>query len=130
MKGSQKAILELIEASNHLDLINKLIQSTGANITTNDAWKPKGIKAKEEGTLTTFLKKTRNSIERHNSSLHPPINYGNSLEFLLPKNTYTTGRGKCISQAHLPVPHKRAEHRIHRNIPSPSCFTYHFSGRL
>ncbi len=57
MKGSQKAILELIEASNHLDLINKLIQSTGANITTNDAWKPKGIKAKEEGTLTTFLKK-------------------------------------------------------------------------
>ena len=56
MKGSQKALLTLIDSDDFLKSINELIKETGAKITSEDVWKPKGMKDKSERTLTTFLK--------------------------------------------------------------------------
>lgn len=56
MKGSQNAVLKLIESDHFLKSINEFIKETGAKITSDDVWKPKGMKEKSEATLTTFLK--------------------------------------------------------------------------
>lgn len=69
MKGSQKALLKLIDSNDFLKTINELIKETGAKITNEDVWKPKGMKNKSESRLNTFLRKFCNKSDLGKSIL-------------------------------------------------------------
>lgn len=56
MKGSQYAILKLVESDNFLDSMNRLIISTDAEIKIYDNWMPKSLQLDKEAELKTFLK--------------------------------------------------------------------------
>ena len=56
MIGSQKALLTLIDSDDFLETVNELIKETGAKVTSEDVWKPKGMKDKSEATLSTFMR--------------------------------------------------------------------------
>ena len=43
MKGSQYAILKLVESDSFLDSMNRLIKSTDAEIKVYDNWMPKSL---------------------------------------------------------------------------------------
>lgn len=61
MKGSKIAVLNLIDSDSFLKSINKLIEETGAKMTSEDVWKPKGMKNKSEQALSTFLRENFDS---------------------------------------------------------------------
>jgi hypothetical protein len=56
MKGSKYAILNLVESSNFLTIINDLLRSTKASVTNYDNWMPKSIHYDKEAELNDFLK--------------------------------------------------------------------------
>ena len=56
MKGSQYAILKLVESDSFLDSMNRLIKSTDAEIKVYDNWMPKSLQLDREAELKDFLK--------------------------------------------------------------------------
>lgn len=51
MKGSKYAVLKLVESSNFLQVLNKLLKSTKTTVTTYDNWMPKSIHYDKEAEL-------------------------------------------------------------------------------
>lgn len=56
MKGSQDAILKLVESSNFVEQMNSLIKSLKATISVYDNWMPKSRYLDKEAELKDFLK--------------------------------------------------------------------------
>jgi hypothetical protein len=56
MKGSKYSILKLVESSDFIGEINKLLKTSGARITVYDNWMPKSIRLDREAELNDFLK--------------------------------------------------------------------------
>lgn len=56
MKGSKNAVLKLVGSSDFLKVINHLLKSTKAIVTTYDNWMPKSIRYDKEAELNDFLK--------------------------------------------------------------------------
>ncbi|WP_188051101.1 hypothetical protein [Flavobacterium sp. GP15] len=55
MKGSKCAMVKLVESSNFLEVINKLLKESNAEINNYDNWIPKSIKYDKEAELNDFL---------------------------------------------------------------------------
>jgi hypothetical protein len=56
MKGSRYSIIKLVESSNFLFDINKLITGTNASVSEYDNWLPKSLHLDKEAELKDFLK--------------------------------------------------------------------------
>lgn len=56
MKGSKNAVLKLVGYSDFLKVINHLLKSTKASVTTYDNWMPKSALFDKEAELNDFLK--------------------------------------------------------------------------
>lgn len=56
MKGSQYAVIKLVETSDFVENVNRLIKPTKAKITVYDNWMPRSLHYDKEAELKDFLK--------------------------------------------------------------------------
>lgn len=56
LKGSKKAVLDLVDSNDFLTKINALLSGTSAKICGWDNWMPKGYSHPKEAELKEFLK--------------------------------------------------------------------------